>query len=87
MAELKGTNTEKNLQAAFAGESQAFQKYTIMSELKNRIDFVYIFDVQDGNNVTYQELAWKSDAATTIIIFCVIYIVPLFSSFLITAPL
>ena len=28
MAELKGTNTEKNLQAAFAGESQAFQKYT-----------------------------------------------------------
>ena len=28
MAELKGSNTEKNLQAAFAGESQAFQKYT-----------------------------------------------------------
>lgn len=28
MAELKGTNTEKNLQEAFAGESQAFQKYT-----------------------------------------------------------
>ena len=27
MAELKGSNTEKNLQAAFAGESQAFQKY------------------------------------------------------------
>lgn len=28
MAELKGSQTEKNLQAAFAGESQAFQKYT-----------------------------------------------------------
>jgi len=28
MAELKGSNTEKNLQTAFAGESQAFQKYT-----------------------------------------------------------
>ena len=27
MAELKGSNTEKNLQTAFAGESQAFQKY------------------------------------------------------------
>lgn len=28
MAELKGTRTEKNLQAAFAGESQARNKYT-----------------------------------------------------------
>ena len=27
MAELKGTQTEKNLLAAFAGESQAFTKY------------------------------------------------------------
>ena len=30
MAELKGSNTEKNLQAAFAGESQAFQKIYIL---------------------------------------------------------
>ena len=28
MPELKGTQTEKNLQAAFAGESQANRKYT-----------------------------------------------------------
>lgn len=28
MAELKGTKTEKNLWAAFAGESQARNKYT-----------------------------------------------------------
>ena len=28
MAELKGSNTEKNLQAAFAGESQAFHKHS-----------------------------------------------------------
>ena len=27
MKELKGTQTEKNLQAAFAGESQAYNKY------------------------------------------------------------
>ena len=27
MKELKGTKTEKNLQAAFAGESQAHTKY------------------------------------------------------------
>ena len=29
MAELKGTQTEKNLLAAFAGESQAFTKYNL----------------------------------------------------------
>ena len=28
MSELKGTKTEQNLQAAFAGESQANRKYT-----------------------------------------------------------
>ena len=28
MAELKGSKTEQNLAAAFAGESQAFQKYS-----------------------------------------------------------
>ena len=28
MKELKGTKTEKNLQEAFAGESQARNKYT-----------------------------------------------------------
>ena len=32
MKELKGTNTEKNLQAAFAGESQARNKYTYFAE-------------------------------------------------------
>ena len=32
MAELKGSNTEKNLQAAFAGESQAFQKYILSTQ-------------------------------------------------------
>ena len=30
MKELKGTKTEANLQAAFAGESQARNKYTFM---------------------------------------------------------
>ena len=32
MAELKGTKTEANLQAAFAGESQAHTKYPKMKE-------------------------------------------------------
>ena len=30
--ELKGSKTEKNLQAAFAGESQARNRYTIAAE-------------------------------------------------------
>ena len=42
MAELKGSQTEKNLLAAFAGESQAFTKYNYYrseehtSELQSR---------------------------------------------------
>ena len=31
MSELKGTKTEQNLQAAFAGESQARNKYTFFA--------------------------------------------------------
>ena len=33
MKDLKGTKTEKNLQAAFAGESQARNKYTFFSKV------------------------------------------------------
>ncbi len=32
MSNLKGSRTEKNLYAAFAGESQAFMKYTLFAE-------------------------------------------------------
>ncbi len=32
MSNLKGTKTEKNLYAAFAGESQAFMKYTLFAD-------------------------------------------------------
>lgn len=34
--ELKGTKTEKNLQAAFAGESQAHTKYLYYATSKER---------------------------------------------------
>ncbi|MFP4466556.1 MAG: rubrerythrin [Candidatus Goldiibacteriota bacterium] len=36
MASLKGTETEKNLLAAFAGESQARSRYTYFSKVANR---------------------------------------------------
>lgn len=36
MKELKGTRTEKNLQAAFAGESQARNKYTYFASVAKK---------------------------------------------------
>lgn len=36
MAELKGTKTEKNLQEAFAGESQARNKYTYFASVAKK---------------------------------------------------
>lgn len=36
MAELKGTKTEKNLKAAFAGESQARNKYTYFASVAKK---------------------------------------------------
>ena len=36
MKELKGTTTEKNLQAAFAGESQARNKYTYFASVAKK---------------------------------------------------
>ncbi|HBC86280.1 MAG TPA: rubrerythrin family protein [Lentisphaeria bacterium] len=36
MAELKGSKTEKNLQAAFAGESQARNKYTYFASVAKK---------------------------------------------------
>ncbi|MBQ1262700.1 MAG: rubrerythrin family protein, partial [Oscillospiraceae bacterium] len=36
MADLKGTKTEKNLAAAFAGESQARNKYTYFASVAKK---------------------------------------------------
>lgn len=43
--ELSGTQTEKNLMAAFAGESQARNRYTYFSSVARREGFVQIADV------------------------------------------
>lgn len=42
MAELKGTKTEKNLLAAFAGESQARNKYTYFASVAKKEGFEQI---------------------------------------------
>ena len=42
MAELKGTRTEKNLQAAFAGESQAHTKYLYYASKAKKDGYVQI---------------------------------------------
>ncbi|MBP7653792.1 rubrerythrin family protein [Candidatus Dependentiae bacterium] len=45
MAELKGSKTEKNLQAAFAGESQARNKYTYFAKVARKEGYHYIADI------------------------------------------
>ena len=40
MAELKGTQTEKNILTAFAGESQARNRYTYAAKIAAKEGFV-----------------------------------------------
>ena len=47
MAGLKGTQTEKNLLTAFAGESQARNRYTYFSKQARKEGFVQISDIFD----------------------------------------
>ena len=44
MAELKGSNTEKNLQAAFAGESSSIPKYTFYASAARKAGMNEIAD-------------------------------------------
>ena len=43
--ELKGTKTEKNLQTAFAGESQARNKYTYFASVAKKEGFEQIAEI------------------------------------------
>jgi len=45
MASLKGTATEKNLLTAFAGESQARNRYTYFASKANKDGFIQIADI------------------------------------------
>ena len=45
MSDLKGTKTEENLKAAFAGESQAHTKYQYFAAKNKEKKYVKIHDI------------------------------------------
>ncbi|MDR2524905.1 MAG: rubrerythrin family protein [Oscillospiraceae bacterium] len=60
--ELKGSQTEKNLQAAFAGESQARNKYTFYASKAKKDGFVQIgklFEETAANEKEHAEIWFK----------------------------
>lgn len=63
LSELKGTKTEKNLQEAFAGESQARNKYTYYASKARKDGFVQIariFEETAANEKEHAELWFKA---------------------------
>jgi len=63
MANLKGTKTEKNLMEAFAGESQARNKYTYFASKAKKEGFeqiAAIFAETAGNEKEHAELWFKA---------------------------
>lgn len=61
--ELKGSQTEKNLQTAFAGESQARNKYTYYASKARKEGFeqiAAIFEETAGNEKEHAELWFKA---------------------------
>lgn len=63
MKSLKGTKTEKNLQTAFAGESQARNKYTYYASQAKKDGYVLIqkiFEETAANEKEHAELWFKA---------------------------
>ena len=60
MKELKGTKTEKNLQEAFAGESQARNKYTYWASKAKKDGYVQIASIfeETANNEKEHAKMW-----------------------------
>lgn len=61
--ELKGSQTEKNLQTAFAGESQARNKYTFFASVARKEGYVQIakiFEDTAANEKEHAELWFKA---------------------------
>ena len=60
MAELKGTKTEQNLLAAFAGESQARNKYTYFASKAKKEGYVQISKIfeETANNEKEHAKIW-----------------------------
>ena len=69
--ELKGTETEKNLMAAFAGESEARNKYTYFASKAKKDGYVQIgqiFEATAANEKEHAKLWYKilSGIGTTV---------------------
>jgi len=63
MMELKGTKTEKNLMAAFAGESQARNKYTYFASAAKKEGYeqiAAIFEATANNEKEHAKLWFKA---------------------------
>lgn len=65
--ELKGSKTEKNLMAAFAGESQARNKYTYYASVAKKAGYEQIkaFFEETANNEKKNTLKSGSNCSTT----------------------
>ena len=62
MKELKGTKTEQNLRDAFAGESQAFTKYSYYASKAKKDGYEQIaalFEETAGNEKEHAKLWFK----------------------------
>lgn len=62
MANLKGTKTEKNLMDAFAGESQARNKYTYFASVAKKEGYVqmsHLFEETAGNEKEHAKIWFK----------------------------
>ena len=60
--ELKGTKTEKNLMEAFAGESQARNKYTFFASMAKKEGYeqlAAIFEETAGNEKEHAKIWFK----------------------------
>ena len=60
MSKYEGTQTEKNLQAAFAGESQATNKYTYFASVAKKEGFEQIAEIfrKTSANEQYHAKMW-----------------------------
>ena len=74
MTKYKGTKTEKNLQTAFAGESQARNKYTYFSSVAKKEGYEQIAELflktadneKEHAKMWFRELAGIGDTATNL---------------------
>ena len=74
MGKYSGTQTEKNLQAAFSGESQARNKYTYFASKAKKEGYEQIADIflktadneKEHAKLWFKELAGIGDTATNL---------------------